>query len=97
MRLIVFVVDQEKQDVENLVVVVDGGDQAVMALDVENGHGLAAVHLNLIGRRQDPAEFDQVVEAAAGNEFLPVAQGRGSRRMAGGIVSQAFFCDDSHR
>jgi len=96
MALIVFVVGEQEEDVDELVIVVDGGDQAVMILDVENGHGPSAGHLDLVGGRQDPAERDQVIKVAPGDQRGPMSEGAGSGRMQLGEFSKAFDGDDPH-
>ncbi len=49
MAAVIFVMREQEEDVDELVIVVDGGDEAVMILDVEECDGPSAGYLDLIG------------------------------------------------
>lgn len=96
MAAVIFVMREQEEDVDELVIVVDGGDEAVMILDAEECDGPSAGYLDLIGGGQDTAECDQVFEVIPGDQRGPVREGAGCGRMQLGEFSKAFDGDDPH-
>jgi len=87
MGLVVVVMREKKQDKEDLVVVVDRGDKAVMALDIEDGDGLPTGHFDLVRRWQDSPQIDQALKSSAMDKLLPMIKRGGNGRMELGIVA----------
>ena len=79
-----------------MAVVVDGGDESVVVFDVEDRDGIAARDSDLVGRREDPAQGDEIGKVLVAHENRPVAEGRCDGRMPGGVILKALAGDKAH-
>jgi len=96
MALVVLVVGQKQQNINNLVVVMNSGNQPVVVCDVENGHRASALNFDLIGRRQHATQLDEMGELALKHEFSPMSQRAGNGRMNFGIFAQTLDGNKPH-
>ena len=74
----------------------DGGDETVVVFDVEDRDRIAARHDDLVGRREDSAQGDEIGEILAPHERRPMAERRCRGRMEHGVVLKALERDEAH-
>jgi hypothetical protein len=96
MWLVVVAVGKKEKNVDDLMVIMDGRNEPVVVLDIEDRHRLSAGNFDLVCGRQNLAQLDKGFKSAAADKLFPMIQGWSGRGMKSGIFAQAFDGDDTH-